>query len=102
MLPFYIYNHFTVVTLFAQDSGQVFRVDSIDSLLWSIVKTIQYYTLPIMAIVIAAFGIRLLTSGENVSTKESSKSWIIKVLIGSAIIFGATTIATLFKTYLGG
>jgi type IV secretory pathway VirB2 component (pilin) len=83
-------------------SGEVIQIGSIDNLLWSIVKTIQYYTLPVMAIVIAFFGFKLMTSGDDTSSKENSKSWIIKILIGGVVIFGAATIANVIKGAVGG
>lgn len=86
--------------VFAQ--GQAIQFGNLDTLLWSIVKTIQYYSLPIMAIVIAFFGIKLMTSGDDTGAKESAKSWMVKVLIGGLIVFGAATLANIIKGAVGG
>jgi hypothetical protein len=82
--------------------GQVMQFGNLDSLLWSIVKTIQYYTLPVMAIVLAFFGIKMMTSGDDTSAKDSAKSWFTKILIGGLIVFGATTLANVIKGAVGG
>lgn len=97
----------TAVMLFAspvhaQDQGSVIQIGTIDNLLWSIVKTIQFYALPVGAVVIAGLGIKMLTSGDDTGAKENMKSWMVKVGIGMAIIFGATTIATVLKSSVGG
>jgi len=84
------------------ESGQTIVFDSLDKLLWSIILTIQYYTLPIMAIALVLLGIKLLTSSDDTNTKETVKGWMIKILIGGVIIFGAATIANLIKNNVGG
>ena len=84
------------------DSGQTMVFDSLDKLLWSIIVTIQYYTLPIIAIALVLLGVKLLTSGDDTNTKETVKTWIIKILIGGVIIFGAATLATIIKNNVGG
>ena len=84
------------------ESGQPIVFDSLDKLLWSIILTVQYYTLPIMAIALVLLGIKLLTSSDDTNTKETVKNWMIKILIGGIIIFGAATIASIIKSNVGG
>mgnify|MGYP001172719852 FL=1 len=84
------------------ESGQPIVFDSLDKLLWSIILTVQYYTLPIMAIALVLLGIKLLTSSDDTNTKETVKNWMIKILIGGVIIFGAATIASIIKSNVGG
>jgi len=83
-------------------NGSAIQFGTIDNLLWSIIATIQSYTLPIMAITIALLGVKLVTSGEDTATKESIKGWITKILIGGVLIFGASTIASVIKSAVGG
>src|ERR1035437_4424507 len=80
----------------AQD-GKAITIGSIDELLWSIVKTIQYYSLPMMAIALVGLGAKLITSGDDNQTKQAVKSWMIKVLSGGLVIFGASAIAGVLK-----
>lgn len=82
--------------------GNVIVVGSIDELLWSIVKTIQYYSLPVMALTLAGLGIKLVSSGDDTQVKNVVKSWMIKILAGGVIIFGASSIATILKGAVGG
>lgn len=82
--------------------GEPIRLGGVENILWDIVATIQFYTLPVLAIVVALLGFRLITSGDDISSKENVKGWIFKVLIGGAIIFSATTIATVIKSSVGG
>ena len=82
--------------------ASVIVLGSVDDLLWSIVKTIQYYSLPSMALGLAGLGIRLVTSGDDTQLKTTIKSWMIKILTGGIIIFGASTIASILKTAVGG
>jgi len=97
----------TLLLLSTQDinvhaQGAPIRLGGVENVLWDIVATIQFYTLPVLAIVVALLGFRLITSGDDISSKESTKQWIFKVLIGGAIIFSATTIATVIKSSVGG
>jgi hypothetical protein len=84
------------------DTGEAIQFSSIDKLLWDIVATIKYYTLPVMAIALVLLGIKLLTSGDDTSIKEVVKSWMLKILVGGVIIFSATAIAGLIKTNIQG
>lgn len=93
---------FGINARFVRAEGSVIAFPSLDNLLWSIVKTIQYYTLPVMAIAIVLLGIKLVASSDDTGTKDVVKSWMIKILIGGVIIFGATVIAGLIKTAVGG
>lgn len=79
------------------EGGEVIQVGGLENLLWSIVKTIQFYTLPVMAIALAFLGIKLVTSGDDAHAKSEIKNWMGKIVIGAFIVFGATTIATLLK-----
>lgn len=81
-------------------TGQVIKIGSLDTLMWSIVTTIQWYTLPIMAIALAFLGVKLVMSGDDPHSKNELKGWIIKILVGGFIVFGATTIAGILKTNL--
>jgi hypothetical protein len=65
--------------------GNVIVVGSIDELLWSIVKTIQYYSLPVMALTLAGLGIKLVSSGDDTQVKNVVKSWMIKILAGGVM-----------------
>lgn len=81
-------------------SGKVIHIGSLDTLLWSIVATIQWYTLPLMAIALVFFGINLLMSGDDAHRKSEIKGWAFKIILGAFIIFGATTIAEVLKSFL--
>lgn len=95
----------TLITLsspvHAQEEGSVIQIGTIDSLLWSIVKTIQFYSLPVGAVVIAGLGLKMLMSGDD-ANKDQLKNWMIRVGVGMAIIFGATTIASVLQSSVGG
>lgn len=82
--------------------GTVIAFSNLDNLLWSVIKTIQYYTLPIMTIALVFLGIKLVASGEDTATKDVVKNWMTKILIGGVLIFGAAVIAGLIKTAVGG
>ncbi|MEI6887162.1 MAG: TrbC/VirB2 family protein [bacterium] len=84
------------------EEGKAITIGSVDELLWSIVKTIQYYSLPMMAIALVGLGAKLITSGDDNQTKQSVKSWMIKVLSGGLVIFGASSIANVLKLAVGG
>ena len=87
---------------FAQSTGgKVIHIGSLDTLLWSIVSTIQWYTLPILAIALAFYGIRLVASGDDIQGKSDIKGMMFKILIGGFIVFSAATIAQVIKTTLG-
>lgn len=92
----------TLLSLPVHAAGEVITFTSLDELLWSIVMTIQYYTLPIMAIALVFLGIKLVSSGEDTGTKDMVKTWMIKIMIGGVLIFGATVIAELIKKAVGG
>ncbi len=89
-------------TLVNAQEGKAITIGSIDELLWSVVKTIQYYSLPMMAIALVGLGAKLITSGDDNQTKQAVKSWMIKVLSGGLIIFGASSIANVLKSAVGG
>ena len=89
-------------TTYVKAEGSVISFPSLDNLLWSIVATIQYYTLPVMAIGLVLLGIKLVSSGDDTATKDLVKSWMVKILIGGILIFGASMIASLIKTAVGG
>ena len=80
--------------------GSVIKFDSLDKLLWGIVATLQYYSLPVMAIAIAAIGIALIASGDDTERKSKLKTWIFNILIGGVLVFGAATIANVLKGFL--
>lgn len=75
---------------------------SLDQLLWGIVKTLQWYSLPIMAIAIATLGVFLVMSGDDTDRKSRLKGWIMNILVGGLLIFGAATLANIIKQFVGG
>lgn len=86
----------------AYAQGTVIAFSNLDNLLWSIIATIQYYTLPVMTIALVFLGIKLVASGDDTASKDIVKSWMLKILIGGVLIFGAAIIAGLIKTAVGG
>lgn len=84
------------------DSAQPIQFSHLDSLLWGIVKTLQYFSLPVMALSIAALGIALIASGDDTDRKSRLKGWIFNILIGGLLVFGAATIASILKQFVGG
>jgi len=97
---FFIFFFLPVTLAEAQSEGEVIKVEKIDAFLWSIIKTIQWYTLPLMAIALVGIGLKLVLSGDDNSSKEQAKSWLIRILIGGTLIFGAATIAGVLKNTL--
>lgn len=83
-------------------SAQPLQFQNLDQLLWGIVKTLQYYSLPAMAIAIATLGIFLVMSGDDTDRKSKLKGWIINILVGGLLVFGAATLAQIIKTFVGG
>lgn len=83
-------------------SAQALQFNSLDQLLWGIVKTLQYYSLPVMAIAIATLGVFLIASGDDTDRKARLKGWIINILIGGLLIFGASSLAEIIKKFVGG
>ena len=82
--------------------GTPIQFASLDQLLWGLVATLQFYSLPIMALSIAGIGIALVASGDDVERKSRLKSWIFNILVGGLLVFGSTTIASVLKSFLGG
>lgn len=82
--------------------GTPMQFAGLDTLLWGVVATLQYYSLPAMAISIAVIGIGLVTSGDDVERKTRLKHWIFNILVGGLLVFGAATIAGVIKGFLGG
>lgn len=82
--------------------GTPIQFAGLDNLLWGIVATLQWYSLPAMAISIAGIGIALIWSGDDIDRKSRLKQWIINLLIGGLLVFGAATIANILKGFLGG
>lgn len=95
-----IINIFRPKFIFA--AGSVITFTSLDELLWSIVVTIQHYTLPIMSIALVFLGIKLVASGDDTATKDLVKNWMLRILIGGIFIFGAAMLADLIKLAVGG
>jgi len=83
-------------------SAQPLQFTNLDQLLWGIVKTLQYYSLPVMAIAIATLGIFLIASGDDTDRKSRLKGWITNILIGGLLIFGAASLAEIIKRFVGG
>ena len=55
-----------------------------------------------MAISIAAIGVALVMSGDDVDRKSRLRHWIFNILFGGLLVFGASTIANVLKGFLGG
>lgn len=83
-------------------NAQPIQFENLDNLLWGIVKTLQWYSLPVMAIAIATLGVFLVMSGDDIERKSRLKGWIMNILIGGLLVFGATSIAEIIKTFVGG
>ena len=77
--------------------GSAIEIGNLGQLLWDIVATIQFYSLPIMAISIAGLGAAMIFSGDDSMRKENLKGWIVKIFIGGVLVFSATTIAQIVK-----
>jgi type IV secretory pathway VirB2 component (pilin) len=82
------------------EGGEAIQIGGLENLLWSIAKTVQLYTLPIMAIALAFMGVKLVMSGDDSSSKADIKSSMIRIIIGAFIVFGAATIASILKSTL--
>ncbi len=83
-------------------SAQPLQFQNLDSFLWGIVKTLQWYSLPVMAIAIAALGVFLIGSGDDTERKSRLKGWIMNILVGGLLIFSASTLADVIKKFVGG
>jgi len=86
----------------AYNTAQPLQFTNLDQLLWGIVKTLQWYSLPIMAIAIATLGVFLVMSGDDTDRKSRLKGWIVNIFIGGLLIFGAATLANIIKQFVGG
>lgn len=75
---------------------------NLDAFLWGVVATIQYYSLPIMAISLALLGVAMVMSGDDIDRKSKIKGVMINICIGGLIVFGAATLANLIKGFVGG
>ena len=84
------------------DTAQPIQFQNLDQLLWGVVKTLQYFSLPVMALSIAALGIALIASGDDTDRKARLKGWIFNILIGGLLVFGAATLASVLKQFVGG
>ena len=85
---------FLLAQVSAQNNGQVIKIDGVDNLLASILKTIQFYFPFVIAVVIALLGFKIATSGDDSSAKAEAKRNLLAVAFGSILIYGATFIAT--------
>lgn len=83
-------------------SAQPIQFQNLDLLLWGIVKTLQYYSLPVMALSIAILGVALIASGDDTERKSKLRGWIFNILIGGLLVFGAASVASILKQFLGG
>ncbi len=83
-------------------TAQPLQFTNLDQLLWGIVKTLQWYSLPIMAIAIATLGVFLIMSGDDTDRKSRLKGWIVNILVGGLLIFGAAALANIIKQFVGG
>ena len=91
----------TILSFLKQDvyaqSGNAIQIGNLGQLLWDIVATIQFYSLPVMAISIAGIGIAMIFSGDDSARKENLRGWIVKILLGGVLVFCAATIAQIIK-----
>src|SRR3990167_7304750 len=81
------------------NSAQPLQFANLDQLLCGIVKTLQYYSLPAMAIAIATLGVFLVMSGDDTDRKSKLKGWIVNILVGGLLVFGAATLAEIIKKF---
>ena len=79
--------------------GTVMKFGGLDNLLWGIVATIQYYSLPVMAISAVGIGLAMIMSGDDTERKGRLKTWLINICIGGTLVFGATALATMLKGF---
>lgn len=86
----------------AYNAAQPIQFTNLDQLLWGVVKTLQYFSLPVMALSIAALGIALIGSGDDTERKSRLRGWIFNILTGGLLVFGAATIASILKQFVGG
>ena len=82
--------------------GTPIQFASLTQLLWGLVSTIMFYSLPVMTLSIAAIGIALVASGDDIERKSRLKHWIFNILIGGLLVFGSVTIANALKGFVGG
>ena len=82
--------------------GTAIQFAGLDTLLWGVVATIEYYTLPAMALSIAGIGIGLIMSGDDIERKSRLKHWVMNILVGGLLVFGASALATVLKGFFGG
>lgn len=80
--------------------GTAIQFASLTTLLWGLVATIQFYSLPVMALSIAGIGVALVASGDDIERKARLKHWIFNILIGGLLVFGAVTIANALKGFV--
>lgn len=88
--------------LFLYMQGTPIQFAGLDALLWGIVATLQYYSLPVMSLSVAGIGVALITSGDDIERKARLKHWVFNIMIGGLLVFGASTIANVLKGFLGG
>ena len=84
------------------NTAQAIQFQNLDQLLWGVVKTLQYSSLPVMALSIAVLGVALIASGDDIERKSRLRGWIFNVLIGGLLVFGAVSIASILKQFIGG
>lgn len=82
--------------------GTPIQFPGLEALLWGIVATLVYYSLPVMALSIAGIGVAMIMSGDDIDRKSRLKTWIFNILIGGLLVFGSSTLATILKGFLGG
>ena len=59
--------------------GTAIQFASLTSLLWGLVATIKFYSLPVMALSIAGIGVALVASGDDIERKARLKHWIFNI-----------------------
>lgn len=82
--------------------GTPIQFAALDQLLWGLVATMQFYSLPVMALSIAGIGVALVGSGDDIERKSRLKHWLFNILIGGLLVFGSATLANVLKTFVGG
>jgi len=73
-----------------------------DNLLWGVIGGLQRISLGVFVLALVIGGLGILFSGDDVHGKNRLIALISRTLIGAGLVFGATTIATVAKTYFGG
>ncbi len=100
-ISMYVFSLFIFVSPIYANEGEAIEIGNLNKVLWDIVATIQFYSIPIVAISIAGIGLTIVFSGDDTAKKENLKEWIVKIVIGGILIFSSATIARIIKNSIG-